>query len=67
MWVGDVDSGKDVIHRPQMVNWLSAVHHNYQSTLPSKEVDQKLEEGIDGKSLGTLACYLMQPEFKITS
>jgi hypothetical protein len=34
-----------------MVHWLAPMHHNYQSSLPSEEVDQELEESINSESL----------------
>lgn len=34
-----------------MMYWLSSVHHNNESTLATKEVDEQLKEGVDGKSL----------------
>jgi hypothetical protein len=47
--------GKNMVERPQVVNWLSTMHHNYQGALPSQEVDEKLEESVDCESLGRLA------------
>lgn len=43
-----------------MVNWFSAMHHDYQSTFAAEEVDQELEEGIYRKCLRTLDIIQMQ-------
>lgn len=34
-----------------MMNRRSTVHHNYEGTFTAQEIDQQLEEGVDGKSL----------------
>jgi len=49
--IGDVDFGETVAQWPGMVYWLSAVHHDDQGTFAAKEIDEQLEEGIDGKGL----------------
>jgi hypothetical protein len=55
MWVGDVDGREDMVQRPQVVNWGPTMHHNYQGPLTSQEVDEKLEECVNRKSLDDLA------------
>lgn len=51
MRIGDISFRKAMVQRPEMVDWFSAVHHDYQSSFAAEEVDQELEEGIDRESL----------------
>jgi len=37
-----------------MLDWLSTVHHDNQRPFPSEEIDEKLEECVDSKSLANL-------------
>jgi hypothetical protein len=67
MWIGDVDLGKNMVQRPQVVNWLSTMHHNNQGALPSQEVDEKLEEGVDCESLGYLVFSMGMEDPRHTS
>lgn len=34
-----------------MMYWLSTVHHDDESTLATKKVDEQLKEGVDCESL----------------
>ena len=50
-----------------MVDWFSTMHHNNQGSFSSDEVDQKLEEGIDCKSLLRLGPVVEEWEWVFTS
>lgn len=49
MRVADVHLGKDVVHWPDMFLRRTPMHHDDQGTLATEEVDEKLEEGVDGE------------------
>jgi hypothetical protein len=51
VWVGNVDFGEAVIHGPEMRDWSSAIHHDNQGSFAANEIDEELEEGIDGECL----------------
>jgi hypothetical protein len=39
MRIGDIDEGKAMVQRPEVVNGLASMHHNDHCSLSSEEVD----------------------------
>lgn len=58
MWIGNVDFLEEVVHGPEMVHWLTAVHHDYEGTLAPNEVYKELEEGVDCESFVEVAYWV---------
>jgi hypothetical protein len=48
--IGNVYGREDKVERPNVSDWLSSVCHEYKGSFAPEEVDQKLDESIDGKS-----------------
>lgn len=38
-----------MVHGPEVRDWCSAVHHDNEGSFAAEEVDQELEEGVEGK------------------
>lgn len=55
MGIRYVDLSEAMIQRPRVTDWSPSIHHGYQSPFAAKEVDQELEKGIDGESLGSVS------------
>ena len=53
--VRDVNLGEEVIHRPGMRDGRTAVGHDNDGPLAAEEVDEELEEGVDGECLPKLS------------
>lgn len=51
MRVGDVDLGKAMIHGPEVGDWPATIHHDYKGSFATNEIDEELEEGVNGKGL----------------
>lgn len=51
MRVGDVYLVEHQIQRPQMGDWGSTGHEDDEGALAADEVDQELQEGVDGEGL----------------
>lgn len=51
MWVGDVDERKAMVERPGVMYRRPAVHHNYERSFATKEIDQQLKKSINGEGL----------------
>lgn len=51
MRIGDVDSRKDVVEGPKVLDWFSAMSHDNQSPLAAEVVEQQLEESVDCECL----------------
>lgn len=54
MGVGDIDFGENMVKRPRMLHWWTAMHHDNNGPLAPKEVNKELEEGVDRKCLQVL-------------
>jgi hypothetical protein len=52
--IRDIDFREAVIHRPEMRDWPSAIHHDNQGSFATDEIDEELEEGVDGECLELL-------------
>ena len=50
VWVGDIDLGEARAYWPWVRYRLPTVHHDNQGSLASKEVNQELQEGVNGES-----------------
>ena len=44
-----------VMGSPEMVYWRSAVHHYNEGALAAEEVDEQLEEGVEGEGFVDVA------------
>lgn len=58
MRVRYVDSRKDMVERPKVVDRLSAMRHDDKSSLAAQVVYHKLEERIDGEGLSIVSIVL---------
>ena len=48
-----------MIERPEVVDWLAAIHHDDQCSFPTNEVDQELKKSIYRESLRRLVIELV--------
>ena len=51
MGVRNIDLWKTMVERPEVGDWLSAVHQDDKRAFTAEEVDQKLEEGVESEGL----------------
>lgn len=58
MRVRDVDSGEEVIQRPEMMDRSTTMSHDDERTLAIDIVDQELEEGVDCEGLHALSVLI---------
>lgn len=47
MRVTDIDFRKTMVQWPKMADWWTSMHHDDQTSLATKEVDEQLEEGVE--------------------
>ena len=55
MGIGDVELGEDETHGPWVRDGCSACHEDDEGALTANEVDQELQEGVDGEGLVDVA------------
>lgn len=55
MGIGDVELGEDETHGPGVRDGCSACHEDDEGALAANEVDQELQEGVDGEGLVDVA------------
>lgn len=51
VWIADVHFWEDEVQRPDMFLGRPSVHHDDQGALAAQEVDEELEERVDGEGL----------------
>jgi hypothetical protein len=54
VWIGNIDFREAVIQGPEVRDWSSTIHHDDQGSFAADEIDEELEEGIDGECLDSL-------------